>query len=442
MGAKTLKTVEKKKSKNQIRREKAKLAKLNKTEITSTKKLPIKISHTKSSEATKLDILISSEDNDELLNSFKDIFKKFEVTNVDEHENRKEVITVDKDQITHASNNNEPSKEQHNTNKEVVSSNGELSKRKFKKLYSIPLYMLKAESKRPELVEWMDANSPDPRLHIYLKTLHNSVGVPLHWSSKKGFLSTKRAIERPPFQLPDFILETGILEMRDTAALTEDQSTLKQRMRERVQPKSGQLDIDYDKLYDAFFKYQKKPFLLKFARLFNENSNIEDLKFREKLSQVKVGLLSKSLKLALGMIDENGNTLNKLPPWFSKFQELGPPPSYPHMKILPTGQIIVNSVQGKTQKKHWGTLINDLDDDETKLKSKDAKEEQEPESKFDKSRGDILLSAFGDDPAKYQSLAKTASKTDQDQKLFKVLKSTETNNDASFFGPKASTYKL
>jgi splicing factor 3B subunit 2 len=34
---------------------------------------------------------------------------------------------------------------------------------------------------------------------------------------------------------------------------------LKQRMRERMNPKLGKLDIDYQLLPDAFFKYQSKP---------------------------------------------------------------------------------------------------------------------------------------------------------------------------------------
>ncbi|TID27147.1 hypothetical protein CANINC_002756 [Pichia inconspicua] len=440
MGVQSSKSKEKKKSKNQIRRERAKLAKLNQTDIKPTKEFPIKTSLKKLAGTHKSENLLSNDVNEELLNSFKEVFEKFQPKDEDKQEVRNEIVIVDRI-------DNVPEEAEHNQQKQntgnKVASDGELSKRKFKRLYSIPLYMLKAESKRPELVEWMDSNSPDPRLHVYLKTLQNSVDVPTHWSSKKSFLSAKRAIERPPFQLPDFILETGILEMRDTT-LNEDQTTLKQRMRERVQPKSGQLDIDYDKLYDAFFKYQKKPFLLKFGRLFNENSNIDDIKFKEKLSQVKIGTLSRNLKLALGLIDENGTVLNKLPPWYTKFEELGPPPSYPHMKILPTGQIIVNSVQGrrKTQK-HWGVLINDVDvDEESPKKSKQVEEEQEVESKFDKSRGDIMLSAFGDDPAKYKNLAKTTSKTEKDSKLYKILDSTEITNQASIFGSKAPTYKL
>jgi splicing factor 3B subunit 2 len=45
----------------------------------------------------------------------------------------------------------------------------------------------------------------------------------------------------------------------------EANQTLKQKTRERVQPKMGKIDIDYQKLHDAFFKYQRKPLLSKFG---------------------------------------------------------------------------------------------------------------------------------------------------------------------------------
>ncbi len=38
--------------------------------------------------------------------------------------------------------------------------------------------------------------------------------VPRHWSQKRKYLQGKRGLEKPPFQLPDFIEATGIGEMR------------------------------------------------------------------------------------------------------------------------------------------------------------------------------------------------------------------------------------
>lgn len=68
------------------------------------------------------------------------------------------------------------------------------------------------------------------------------------------YLQGKRGIEKAPFDLPGFIKKTGIMEMRAALAEKEDQKTLKAKMRERVRPKMGKIDIDYQKLHDAFFK--------------------------------------------------------------------------------------------------------------------------------------------------------------------------------------------
>ena len=68
------------------------------------------------------------------------------------------------------------------------------------------------------------------------------------------YLQGKRGIEKPPFDLPDFIKKTGIMEMRQALAEKEEAKNLKAKMREKVRPKMGKIDIDYQKLHDAFFK--------------------------------------------------------------------------------------------------------------------------------------------------------------------------------------------
>jgi splicing factor 3B subunit 2 len=55
--------------------------------------------------------------------------------------------------------------------------------------------------------------------------------------------------------LPSYIEETGISKLRDKAAAMDASKTLKQKMRERMQPKMGKIDIDYQTLHDAFFKH-------------------------------------------------------------------------------------------------------------------------------------------------------------------------------------------
>lgn len=62
-----------------------------------------------------------------------------------------------------------------------------------------------------------------------------------------------------------WIAETGIGEQRDAVKAKEAEQSLRQKTRERVQPKMGKIDIDYQKLHDAFFKYQGKPSMSKFG---------------------------------------------------------------------------------------------------------------------------------------------------------------------------------
>ena len=73
---------------------------------------------------------------------------------------------------------------------------------------------MKQQSGRPDLVEFHDTCSPDPHLLVCLKGVRNAVQVPRHWISKRKYLQGKRGIEKPPFDLPDFIKATGIMEMR------------------------------------------------------------------------------------------------------------------------------------------------------------------------------------------------------------------------------------
>ena len=45
---------------------------------------------------------------------------------------------------------------------------------------------------------------------------------------------------------------------------------MKQKMREKVRPKMGKIDIDYQKLHDAFFRWQTKPKLTQHGDLYYE----------------------------------------------------------------------------------------------------------------------------------------------------------------------------
>ena len=49
----------------------------------------------------------------------------------------------------------------------------------------------------------------------------------------------------------------------------------------------------------------------------------------------KPGVLSEELRTALGMGD------NSPPPWLINMQRYGPPPSYPDLKVRPTGTLLL-----------------------------------------------------------------------------------------------------
>lgn len=142
-----------------------------------------------------------------------------------------------------------------------------LSKKKARKMSRLTVAELKQLVKKPEVVEWTDVTAADPRLLLHLKSQRNTVPIPIHWSAKRDYLQGKRGIEKPPFQLPAYIADTGIATMRDAVKEKEANMSLKAKTRERVQPKMGKIDIDYQKLHDAFFKFQTKPPVTSFGEM-------------------------------------------------------------------------------------------------------------------------------------------------------------------------------
>lgn len=197
-----------------------------------------------------------------------------------------------------------------------------MSKKKRKEQNKLSIAELKALVSKPDLVEWNDPSATEPKLHVGIKSARNVVPVPSHWSLKREYLSSKRGIEKPPFALPKFIQETGIAEMRDAVLEKQAETSLKQRQRERVQPKMGKLDIDYQKLYEAFFRFQTKPELTRYGEVYYEGKEYET-----NLRHLRPGELSEELKEALNIPP------GAPPPWLINQQRFGPPPSYPALKI-------------------------------------------------------------------------------------------------------------
>ncbi|XP_030383498.1 splicing factor 3B subunit 2 [Scaptodrosophila lebanonensis] len=211
--------------------------------------------------------------------------------------------------------------EEHKEDKE------KLSKRKLKKLTRLSVAELKQLVSRPDVVEMHDVTARDPKLLVQLKAYRNTVQVPRHWCFKRKYLQGKRGIEKPPFDLPAFIKKTGIMEMRESLQERDDAKTLKAKMRERVRPKMGKIDIDYQKLHDAFFKWQTKPRMTIHGDLYYEGKE-----FETRLKEKKPGDLSEELRIALGMpVGPNSHKIP--PPWLIAQQRYGPPPSYPNLKI-------------------------------------------------------------------------------------------------------------
>ncbi|KAL2160327.1 hypothetical protein VTH06DRAFT_1500 [Thermothelomyces fergusii] len=252
-------------------------------------------------------------EDDPAFAEYKNIFQKFGVS-LDGDEGSGQANGRDKGEVFFDQDDEIPS--------EGEEAQPKLSKKKRKKLNKLSIAELKALVRNPEVVEWHDVSSSDPRLLVQIKSQRNIVPVPSHWSLKREYLSSKRGIEKPPFKLPKFIAETGITEMRDAVLEKQAEQTLKQKQRERVQPKMGKLDIDYQKLYDAFFRHQTKPDLTRFGDVYYEGKEWEaDYRI------FKPGELSDALREALGM--QPGFP----PPWLLQQQRVGPPPSYPTLKI-------------------------------------------------------------------------------------------------------------
>lgn len=251
-----------------------------------------------------------------------------------------------------------------------------LSKKKLKKINRPSVFELKQKIKRPEVVEWVDTTAKDPYFLVYLKSYKNTVPVPKHWSQKKKFLQIKRASEKMPFMLPDFIEATGITKIRAQMRERDAGKLLKQRMRERMNPKLGRLDIDYQVLHDAFFKNQKKGKMAIHGDVYHEGKENE-LKMRV----YRPGQLSDELKLALGMPD------GCPPPWLINMQRFGTPPAYPHLRIpglnapIPEGNSFGGwdkaiysdpssslknrfaAMDSEYKHNHWGDIIPDPEED-------------------------------------------------------------------------------
>lgn len=300
-----------KRSKNQIRRERQKQRKLNDFSLQNADTL--KSSHQNNSNEPKpiekepSTTLTQEVESDPLFSQYQEVFSKWGQSDSINQNGNGQL------QIASHSSSSEDESEQETTHKPAV------------KREKIPLADLKAGTRRPQVVEWHDQDARDPVFLVSIKSQPNVVQVPDHWSSKRDYLANRRGFEKPPFQLPHYIQETGIQEMRNGDA----DKTLKQLQRDRVQPKMGRLDLDYRKLHRAFFEKQSKPRLFGFGDIYYEGRELSDV-HSDAIELIKPGVVSNELRQALGILTSDRTP----PPWLALMATIGKPPAYKDL-ILP-----------------------------------------------------------------------------------------------------------
>ena len=303
--------------------------------------------------------------DDPLFLQFSSIFTKFQGIDDAEEEEPEENQLDPKGDVYYSSDSDISDSE----------SSKPLSSRQLRKSTKVPLALLKSATNNPQLVDWYDVDAKDPYLLVALKSQPNAVQVPEHWTAKREYLSQRKGLERHPFQLPKYIQDTGIQEMRGA-----DDRNLRQQQRDKVQPKMGRLDIDYQRLHDAFFKHQSKPRLFGFGDLYFEGREGED--FKEEVLSLKPGVISSALRKALELPDNN----RVPPPWISLMVKLGKSQSYKQLLIPGVDMEYDNkgyrdgSSRGQMMRgEHWGKLTEESES-----------EEEEEEEEEEEALGEVL----------------------------------------------------
>lgn len=392
------------KTKNQLRREKAKLKKKEEgneenpeSNTDTSKNNTVKQGEPPKVESTAEEFVIETVD-DPLVSEFQNIFEKFETVEV------KEEVDGPNGEIQGQSDSEGDGDSDSGSNSDDSddsSSEGKtLSKRQLRKLNKVSLVDLKSSTLRPQVVEWFDIDSHDPFLHVMLKSQLNCVPIPSHWTNKRDYLSGRKGLEKLPFQLPKYILDTGIQDLRNVD--NEGDSTLRQQQRDRVAPKMGKLDIDYQKLHDAFFKFQTKPRVYQFGDLYYEGRESND-QYTDEVGNSKPGVVSRELRKALGM---NENDLKSPPPWIQVMAKIGKPPSYKELFI--PGLDIEYSNRGYSTERVIERKIEETDlwgkigeEDEEEEESEESEEEEDDnEDEENEELDEVVEGDDGEDATK------------------------------------------
>jgi splicing factor 3B subunit 2 len=126
------------------------------------------------------------------------------------------------------------------------------------KLNCLTVAELKLLIAKPEVVEWTVISATDPRL-LHLKCHHNTIPIPAHWSTKRDYLQGKCGIEKTT--------------QHDALKEKEANMSLKAKTRERVQPKMGKIDIDYQKAPRCILQISDKAGRLAHPPLCNSDAH-------------------------------------------------------------------------------------------------------------------------------------------------------------------------
>ncbi|RLV90540.1 Pre-mRNA-splicing factor [Spathaspora sp. JA1] len=394
---------------------------------------------------TSDEIEVSNEIDSNLFKEFQEVFNKF--TSRDSQENEEETNKTESTKATgkeiyYGDDDNEIGAEDSDDNSDVDNEEKSLSKRQLRIRNKVPLATLKASTSTPWNVDWYDVDSKDPYLLVALKSQANTIPVPAHWSAKRDYLSSKRGIEKLPFELPKYIRDTGIGEMRQT-----DERTIRQQQREKVQPKMGRLDIDYSKLHDAFFKYQTKPRIFGYGDVYEEGKEAIDEMVNE-ASKLKPGVISKELRDALDMPESDSSIP---PPWITIMKDIGKPPSYQEllipgldMEYSNTGYKDRGSTgRAKKNNEYWGKLLDTVESSDGEQEDEDEESsgaESESESEIAEEgieEGEKIEDNIEDnnsqEPVEQKKLENSndSEKDNASKFLYKVLKEKSTKQDST-----------
>lgn len=315
--------------------------------------------------------------DEKLEKEFKDVLQRFQVQEngvrpkeITEHKENNHVITAEEKPVMKIKHTMEDELE----DTPLDDLKEHLSAKKRRKTEKPSLSQLKSQVPYPQIIEWYDCDAKYPTLLAYIKCTKNVIPVPNHWQSKKEYLSGRSLLGKRPFELPDIIKKTNIEQMRSTLPQNrldaQDEKSLKEASRARVQPKMGTLDLDYKKLHDVFFKIGanwKPDHLLCFGDVYYENRNLfEEANWKRMVDHKRPGIISQELRTIMNLPE------GQLPPWCMKMKDIGLPTGYPDLKIAGLnwditnlkgdvyGKIIPNRhLRSKKQaKNYFGALIS------------------------------------------------------------------------------------